>query len=83
MLAQEDRARQERLMAAERIRGAKTFNEDFKAMARAKAVQNLSVLGEQVSEHEPLWDWVDSKRERKLPPTPPQYTTYSDGGIEL
>ena len=71
LMRQEDRARQERFQAAARIRGAKTFDEDFKAMARAKAIQQLGVYGEQLAEHKPFWDWLNSGSESK----PAQSTT--------
>jgi len=66
MLEQENRARQERLMAAARIRDAKTFSEDFKAMANARSAQQAGVYGEQLAEYKPLWDWGGDSSE-KLP----------------
>ena len=66
MLEQENRARQERLMAAARIRDAKTFSEDFKAMANARSIQQAGVYGEQLAEHKPLWGWAGGSSE-KLP----------------
>lgn len=80
LLEKEDRARQERALAAARIRGAKTFSEDFKSMANAKTIQQLGVLGEQVAEYEPLWNYLNKKDPPELPAPG---TRYADGSMEI
>jgi hypothetical protein len=80
LMQQEDRARQERLQAAARIRGAKTFDEDFKAMALAKGVQQAGVYGTQLAGHKPFWEWLDggseSKPAQRSTPEPRQQQTW-------
>lgn len=66
MLAQEDRARRDRALGAARIRDSKTFSDDFKAMANARAIQQLGVYGEQLAEYKPFWDSIGGSPD-KLP----------------